>query len=353
MGKTAVVSGANGQDGSYLCELLMSRGYEVYGLVRRSSVNTLDRIKHLLGRTQFKILESDITDPSGVAAIVRDYRPDEIYNLAAMSHVGTSFSQPHTTMTVDALGPLNWLEAIRQVKPDTRFYQASTSEMMGDTTICPQNENTPSKGDSPYAIAKIAAHQFVQLYRKAYGLFACSGILYNHESSRRGENFVTRKITKYVARLAKAMQEGHTLPPLKLGNLDAKRDWGHARDYVEAMWLMLQQDEPDDYVVATGETRSIRDLLDEAFGVLGICWHQHVQVSPEFFRPADVNLLCGDASKAYEKLGWAPKTSFRSLIREMVLNDLVEEGVYVIPKEASRDLEPVPIHDSTVPTHRG
>jgi len=222
---------------------------------------------------------------------------------------------------------LNWLEAIRQIKPNTKYYQASTSEMFGDTHETPQNENTKLHGDSPYAIAKIAAHNFVDLYRKSYGIFACAGILFNHESSRRGENFVTRKITKYIAKLIKAKQDGRTIEKLKLGNLDAKRDWGHAREYVYGMWLMLQQDQPDDYVLATNKTRTIRDLLDIAFGLVSLNWHDYVEADQSCLRPSDVNLLCGDATKARTKLGWESRIDFKSMIKEMVLNDLDEAGI--------------------------
>ena len=327
MQKTAVLSGANGQDGSYLAELLLGKGYKVYGIVRRSSVNTLERLAGVLDNPDFVLVEGDITDAASVSGIITQAQPDEVYNLAAQSHVGSSFEQPVATIMIDAVGPLNFLEAIRRIKPNCRFYQASTSELFGDTTESPQSETTRFQPASPYAIAKLAAHNSVALYRRAYGLYACAGILFNHESIRRGELFVTRKITRYVAKLAKAIQEGCSIPRLKLGNLDARRDWGFAGDYVEAMWLMLQQDQPEDFVIATGQTWTIKQFLQEAFGFIGIDWDRCVEVDPSCLRPADVNLLCGDASRAYEKLGWLPKTSFRELVREMVLSDMALEGV--------------------------
>lgn len=324
---TALVTGTTGQDGSYLAEFLLAKGYRVIGLVRRSSVNTLERLGNCLGEPGFELVEGDVTDAGNMSGLIKRHHPDEVYNLAAMSHVGTSFEQPLATFQMDAVGPLNILEAIRHESPTTKFYQASTSELYGDTKQSPQNEHTRFRPASPYAVAKLAAHNTVGLYRQAYGLFACAGILFNHESPRRGENFVTRKITKYVAQLARTIQDSGEIPYLMLGNLDAKRDWGHAKDYVEAMWLMLQQDKPDDYVVATGETRTIREFLTAAFSYIGLDWKDYVRIDPACLRPADVNLLLGDASKAHEILGWRPRHSFVDLVGDMVLADMDAAGV--------------------------
>lgn len=328
MQRTAVLSGITGQDSSYLAELLLEKGYQVVGLMRRSSTATTERIDHLRSHPDFHLVEGDITDAANMYRLVSQWKPDEFYNLAAMSHVGTSFEQPLATFQIDALGVLNILEAIRQTSPRTRFYQASTSELFGDTTEAPQNEQTRFNPCSPYAVSKLAAHHLVELYRKAYGLYACAGILFNHESSRRSEQFVTRKITRYVGRLVRAIVTGESHPgKLRLGNLDARRDWAHAADSVRAMHLMLQQDIPDDYVIATGETRTIREFLDAAFGVIGVDWSDYVVVDPEFLRPADVNLLCGDASKARRVLGWSPVYSFSDLVNEMVATDLALHGL--------------------------
>lgn len=345
--KTALIFGVNGQDGSYLSELLLQKGYKsVYGVIRRASINnTKERLDLPMSKNNFYILEGDITDASSVSDIIEDTQPDEVYNLAAQSHVATSFKQPAATWNINALGVQNILEAIRRKKANSRFYQASTSEMFGSLIDSDgfQRETTELSPNSPYAISKVAAHHNVRLYREAYGIFACSGILFNHESPRRGEGFVTRKISKYVANLKRAaeslakddndivkkelwklytIEASMNIGPLRLGNLDAQRDWGFAGDYVEAMWMMLQQDTPDDFVVATGETYTIRKLLDVAFSHIGIDdWTDFVIVDPAFIRPYEVPLLKGDATKAREKLGWKPKVNFEQLVKMMVDND--------------------------------
>ena len=325
--KKALITGITGQDGSYLAEFLLNKNYKIFGLYRRSSTNTFERINHLLCNDHLELIEGDITDATGVNRIIAKVKPDECYNLAAQSHVGTSFCEPVATFNVDALGPTNFLEAIKQNSPETRFYQASTSELYGNANVSPQDENTPFRPSSPYAIAKLAAHHMVRLYREAYGMYACAGILFNHESERRGENFITRKVTKYVAKLYFFIESGfdQKFDPgkLKLGNLNAKRDWGYAPEYCEAMWLMLQQDEPDDFVIATGETHSIRELLDVAFGCININdWDKYVEIDSRFNRPADVHLLCGNPTKAKEKLGWESKVKFHDLITIMYSGDV-------------------------------
>lgn len=326
MDKTALITGATGQDGSYLSELLLDKGYKVSGLVRRSSVDTTERIAHLMHHPNFEIIKGDITDAACMHRIISGIKPDEVYNLAAMSHVGVSFDQPMATCQIDAIGPLNILEAIRQSSPQSRFYQASTSELFGETKIAPQSELTTMTPNSPYAVAKLYAHHLVGLYRRAYGIFACAGILFNHESVRRGEDFVTRKITLYVARLLNAMNNNGGVPPkswpkLALGNLEAKRDWGFAGDYVEAMWLMLQQDKPNDYVISSGESHSIREFLDLAFSHIDSDYREFVEIDPKFFRPVEVNHLCGDSTKARRELGWSPRMSFEQLVSSMVESD--------------------------------
>lgn len=329
MGKAALITGVNGQDGSYLAEFLLEKEYRVHGLIRRSSVDTKERIAHLVGQPGFELITGDVTDATGVHRIIRRIQPDEVYNLAAQSHVGVSFDAPVATFAADAVGPLNILEAIRTESPHTRFYQASTSELFGSSQP-PQNENTPMIPRSPYAVAKLAAHSLVRLYREAYGLFACAGILYNHESERRGEEFVTRKITKYVARLAGAMKNSAGTPPLDwpklaLGNLDAKRDWSFCGDMVRGMWLMLQQDQPDDFVLASGESHSVREFLELAFRPLGLDYRDFVRTDPSLFRPAEVDHLCGDATKAREVLGWEPRVSFEELVTRIVESDVARE----------------------------
>lgn len=332
MCKTALVTGVTGQDGSYLSELLLDKNYKVYGMIRRSSVDTTERIAHLIPNPNFEPIEGDITDASCMNRLISGIQPNEVYNLAAMSHVGVSFDQPMTTCQIDAIGPLNILEAIRQCSPKSKFYQASTSELFGDTNVSPQNEDTPFNPNSPYAVAKLYAHHLVGLYRRAYGIFACAGILFNHESPRRGGDFVTRKITKYVAQLAKVFEEAEyhgdsdiikDFPKLLLGNLDAKRDWSFAGDVVCGMWMMLQQNKPDDYVLGSDETHSIRELLKVAFGAIGVeDYDRYVTIHPKFCRPVDVNLLCADSTKAKRILGWESTTGFDKLIRDMVEADL-------------------------------
>ena len=360
--KVAVISGVTGQDGSYLAELLLSKGYFVIGFSRRVSVDTSERIKHLLTNANFQFEEGDICDPLYITELLTKYRVEEFYNLAAQSHVHTSFSQPVVTTEIDYLGPLNILNCIKSLSPQTRFYQASTSEMFGDEydvyeaieiTIgdeninCPikyQDERTPFSPQSPYAIAKLAAHHACRLYRESYGLFTCCGILFNHESPRRGEKFVTRKITKWIGEFVawkekvgnidgfnddyicgpRQIDVDHTFPKLRLGNLDAYRDWGHAKDYVRAMWMMMQHDKPDDYVVATGESHTIREFLDEAFFAMNYDgdWQDLVVIDPKFYRPAEVDYLNGVYDKIETTLGWEPEYAFEDLVAEMVEADL-------------------------------
>jgi GDPmannose 4,6-dehydratase len=307
----ALITGITGQDGSYLAELLLAKGYDVHGVVRRSSSDTRGRISHLPAVTLHR---GDMADGGSIARIVDEVEPDEIYNLAAQSHVGDSFDQPEYTGDVTGVGTLRLLEAVHRYSPGARFYQASSSEMFGGMLgTAPQDEETPFHPRSPYGCAKVYAHHQAVNYRESYGLHASCGILFNHESPRRGEEFVTRKIARAVGRIAKGTQD-----KLHLGNLDAKRDWGFAGDYVQAMWLMLQQETPDDYVIATGETHTVREFCEMAFARVGLRWQEHVMVDPALFRPAEVDLLLGDASKAREVLGWEPRCSFRSLVQEMV-----------------------------------
>ncbi len=322
--KTALVTGITGQDGSYLTELLLEKGYEVHGIVRRSSTFNTDRIDHLYrdphdSGARLHLHYGDLTDGQNLTNLVLDVRPDEIYNLGAQSHVRVSFDSPAYTVQATGIGALNVLEAARQLnksKP-TRVYQASSSEMFGEVVETPQRETTPFSPQSPYACAKVYAfHQTVN-YRKSYNLFASNGILFNHESPRRGETFVTRKITRAATRIKLGLQK-----KLYLGNLDAKRDWGYAKDYVEGMWRMLQHDEADDFVLATGETQTIRTFLDHAFQVLDLDWNDYVEIDPRYFRPSGVDLLLGDYSKAKEKLGWEPITSCKELAELMVEHDL-------------------------------
>ncbi len=317
----ALVTGITGQDGSYLAELLLGKGYEVHGMVRRSSSFNTDRIEHLYrdphdpAATLF-LHFGDLVDGTGLREILTRVRPDEVYNLAAQSHVRVSFDQPVYTVQTDALGTINLLEAIRDTGLPTRFYQASSSEMFGKVVETPQTETTPFHPRSPYACAKVYSYWQTVNYRESYGMFACNGILFNHESPRRGETFVTRKITRAATRIKEGLQD-----KLFLGNLDAKRDWGFAGDYVEAMWRMLQQDSPDDYVVATGETHSVREFLDEVFGILDLDWKQYVSVDPRYFRPAEVDLLLGDPAKAKRQLGWTPQVTFKHLAKMMTEAD--------------------------------
>ena len=320
--KRALITGITGQDGSYLAELLLNKGYEVHGIVRRSSTFGTERIEHLYRdphrpEVKLRLHYGDLTDGSGLRHALSAVRPDEIYNLAAQSHVRVSFDQPEYTAETGAVGTLRLLEAIRDVVPTCRFYNASSSEMFGLVAETPQRETTPFHPRSPYACAKLFAHWQTINYREAYNLFACNGILFNHESPRRGETFVTRKITRAATRIKLGLQD-----KLYLGNLDAKRDWGFAGDYVEAMWLMLQQERPDDYVVATGETHAVSEFLDEVFGYLELDWRKSVEQDPRYLRPAEVDLLLGDASKARRVLGWNPKVTFKGLVRMMVDADM-------------------------------
>ena len=319
--RRALITGVTGQDGSYLAEFLLEKGYEVIGMVRRTSTVNFDRIRHI--QNDITLVQGDLLDQISLIDILREYRPHEVYNLAAQSFVPTSFKQPVLTGEFTALGVTRILDAIRLVDPTIRFYQASSSEMFGKVREVPQNEHTPFYPRSPYGVAKVYGHWITVNYRESYGLFACSGILFNHESPRRGLEFVTRKVTHGAARIKLGLAN-----ELRLGNLDARRDWGYAVDYVRAMWLMLQQDEPDDYVIATGETHSVRDLCEVAFSYLGLDYRDYVKVDPRFFRPAEVDLLVGDASKARAKLGWAPTVTFEELIHLMVDADLklLQEG---------------------------
>jgi GDPmannose 4,6-dehydratase len=365
--KTALITGVTGQSGSYLAELLVEKDYKVYGLNRRTSSSNTSRLSSfLLNNKNFQLVEGDLCDPSSIHQVVTKIKPNELYNLGAQSHVATSFEQPTYTFQVNAVGTLNCLEAIRINSPETRFYQASTSEMFGDnfsTKITGptieeisqdpstsfykrkfQDENTPLSPNSPYAVSKVAAHNLVQNYRRAYNIHASCGILFNHESPRRGENFVTRKITKWLGEYNSWRKKGNNnfapikdiehiygdwgarFPKLRLGNLDAKRDWGHAKDYVCGMWTMLQQDNPDDYVLSTGETHSIREFLDVAFTEIGISdWGNYIVIDPAFIRPSEVPFLLGNSDKARNVLGWKPEISFTELVKEMVTSDLIGE----------------------------
>lgn len=313
----ALITGITGQDGSYLAEFLLEQGYEVVGMVRRTSTVTFSRIAHI--QEQLTLVSGDMLDEPSMIAILQEYRPSEVYNLAAQSFVPTSWKQPVFTGEVTALGVTRLLDAIRTVDPTVRFYQASSSEMFGKVRKTPQNETTPFYPRSPYGVAKVYGHWITINYRESYGLHATSGILFNHESHRRGLEFVTRKISFGVARIKLGLDQ-----ELPLGNLDSRRDWGYAGDYVRALWLMLQQDEPDDYVIATGETHSVRELCEIAFDHVGLDWQQYVVQNERFMRPAEVDLLVGDASKAGHVLGWEPTVSFRELIQMMVEADLEE-----------------------------
>ena len=316
--KKALITGITGQDGSYLAEHLLEKKYEVHGVVRRSSTFNTWRIDHIPRGPRFQLHYADLNDFASLQDTLRKVRPDEVYNLGAQSHVRVSFEMPEYTADCTGLGCLRLLEALRaEGLTQTRFYQASSSELYGRVVETPQTEQTPFHPRSPYAVAKAFAFYTTQIYREAYGMFAVNGILFNHESPRRGENFVTRKVTRAAARIKLGLDTA-----LSLGNLDAKRDWGFAKDYVEAMWLMLQVDEPEDFVVATGKTHSIRELLDEAFGILDLDWKNYVRSDPRHLRPSEVDLLLGDANKAKQKLGWTAKTDFRALIRLMVDHDL-------------------------------
>lgn len=314
---TALITGITGQDGSLMADLLLSKGYTVIGMSRRRSGGGDWRIKHLYDDPDFFLEFGDVTDSGSISRLIDSYGPDEFFNFAAQSFVGVSWKEPEHTMNVTGLGPLRCLEAIRNVKPDTRFYQASSSETFGRVREIPQNENTPFYPRSPYGVAKVTGYWTTINYRESYGIHASNGILFNHEGSRRGIEFVTRKITDGVAKIKLGLQD-----KLSLGNLDSCRDWGDARDYVRAAWLMLQQNSPDDYVIATGRARSIREFLYEAFSYVDLDWREHVVQDPKFMRPAEVDILVGDASKAKKKLGWVPEISFSDMVREMVDEDL-------------------------------
>ena len=315
MSKRVLITGITGQDGSYLAELLLDKGYDVAGMVRRSSTVNMERVAHLAGDVEF--VPGDLLDQASMIKVLRTHRPDEVYNLAAQSFVHTSFGQPVLTGETTALGVTRLLDAIRLVDPSIRYYQASSSEMFGHARQVPQTEDTPFHPRSPYGVAKVYGHWITINYRESYDLHASSGILFNHESPRRGLEFVTRKISHGAAAISLGLAD-----ELRLGNLDAKRDWGFAGDYVEAMWLMLQQDEPDDFVVCTGETHSVREFCELAFGRLNLDWEDHVVVDEAFLRPAEVDLLVGDSSKAAERLGWKPRTGFADLVAMMVDADL-------------------------------
>jgi GDPmannose 4,6-dehydratase len=319
--KKALITGITGQDGSYLVELLLGKGYQVWGVIRRSSSFHTGRIDHLYKdphkQPPLKLVYGDLTDGGNLATIINEIKPDEIYNLGAQSHVRVSFDTPIYTVDTDGLGTLRLLEAVRSSDKPAKFYQASSSEMYGKTVETPQTEKTPFYPRSPYGCAKVYSFWQTVNYREAYGLFACNGILFNHESPRRGETFVTRKITRAAARIKLELQD-----KLYLGNLDAKRDWGFAGDYVESMWLMLQHDKPDDYVIATGDTHSVREFLGEVFGYLDLDWQKYVEIDPRYFRPSEVDCLQGDASKARKVLKWEPKVAFEELARMMTDADM-------------------------------
>ena len=333
--KKALITGITGQDGSYLTELLLDKGYEVHGIIRRSSSFHTGRIDHLYKDPHYqpalKLIYGDLTDGSNLSMIVNDIKPNEIYNLGAQSHVRVSFDQPIYTVNTDALGTLRLLEAIRTMEKPARFYQASSSEMYGKVVETPQTETTPFYPRSPYGCAKLYSFWQTVNYREAYDMYTCNGILFNHESPRRGETFVTRKITRAATRIKLGLQD-----KLYLGNLDAKRDWGFAGDYVEAMWLMLQQDQPDDYVIATGETYSVREFLGEVFGHLDLDWNEYVEIDPRYYRPTEVEMLLGDASKARKVLSWDPKVTFKQLAQMMTDADMVLARNEKILKEHGR-----------------
>ena len=321
-----MITGITGQDGSYLAELLLGRGYEVHGIIRRASTFNTDRIDHIYqdpheSNVRLHLHYGDLTDGSQIARLIRTVQPDEIYNLAAQSHVAVSFQQPEYTGDVDGLGAVRLLEAIRESGVDTRLYQAGTSEMFGASPP-PQNENSPFVPRSPYAAAKIYAHHMVRNYREAYGMFAVTGILFNHEGPRRGQTFVTRKITRAVARIVAGLDDA-----VYLGNLDAVRDWGHAKDYVKAMWLMLQQDEPRDYVIGTGETHTVREFAQIAFAHVGLDWEAFVRIDPNYYRPTEVEHLHADPTRAMTELGWKPEHTFDELVTEMIEHDLSLVGL--------------------------
>lgn len=324
--KTAFITGITGQDGSYLTELLLRKGYEVHGMIRRSSTFNTNRIDHIYQDPHEKKVKlylhyGDITDSNTVYKLMEKIRPSEVYNLAAQSHVRVSFDLPEYTMNTVGLGAVRLLEAIKDYGLNTKFYQASSSEMYGSAEP-PQNEDTPFKPRSPYAIAKVMAHQVTKNYREGYGIFACSGILFNHESPRRGETFLTRKVTRAVAKIVAGKQKH-----LYLGNLDAKRDWGYAPEYVKAMWMMLQAKKPQDFVIATGETHSVKEFVEKAFELAGLNWKRHVRIDERYYRPTEVDILLGDSRKARKELGWKSKVKFEQLVKIMLNSDFKKEGV--------------------------
>ncbi len=318
--RTAFITGITGQDGSYLAEILLEKDYRVFGMIRRSSSFNTSRVDHIF--KEIELVFGDLSDASVLNQLMRTIRPDEVYNLGAQSHVRVSFDIPEYTSDIAGMGTLRLLDAIREEGVDCRFYQASSSEMFGKVHEVPQNEETPFHPRSPYGVAKLYGHWITRNYREAYGMFATNGILFNHESPRRGPTFVTRKITRAIGAILRGEQDS-----LVLGNLDAKRDWGYARDYMEGAWRMLQADEPDDFVLATGETHSVREFLDEAFGYAGLEWEKHVSIDERYFRPAEVDLLIGDYSKAKAKLGWEPTVRFQELVRMMVDADRERQQV--------------------------
>lgn len=325
--KKALITGITGQDGSYLAEFLLEKGYEVHGIIRRSSSFNTERIDHLykdphINDVKMFLHYGDLSDSSNLSRLLEKIQPNEIYNLAAQSHVRVSFDMPEYTADVVGLGTIRILDAIKETQIKTKFYQASTSELYGKVVETPQTEKTPFYPRSPYACAKLYSYWITVNYRESYDMYACNGILFNHESPRRGETFVTKKITHAIARILNKEQD-----KLYLGNLDAKRDWGYAKDYVEAMWLMLQQEKPEDYVIATGETHSVREFLDEAFGLVGLDWKKYIEIDPRYYRPAEVDILLGDPTKAKEKLGWTPKTTFKELVKIMLEYDLKNVGL--------------------------
>ncbi|KZE70491.1 GDP-mannose 4,6 dehydratase [Paenibacillus elgii] len=315
--KSALITGITGQDGSYLAELLLEKGYKVFGLIRRTSSPLMENIEHIVKEIEF--VEGDLLDQGSLVQAISKSKPDEVYNLAAQSFVGTSWTQPVLTGQITAIGVTNILDAVHKTRPEAKFYQASSSEMFGKVMETPQKETTPFYPRSPYGVAKVYGHWITVNYRESFDMFACSGILFNHESPRRGLEFVTRKVTDAVARIKLGMQK-----ELRMGNLDAKRDWGFAGDYVKAMWLMLQQATPDDYVIATGETHTVQELVDIAFGHVGLSWRDYVVIDPKFVRPAEVDLLLGDCTKAKQQLGWKLEVGFEQLVTMMVESDIAK-----------------------------
>ncbi|MFH0869452.1 MAG: GDP-mannose 4,6-dehydratase [archaeon] len=372
MVKKALITGVTGQDGSYLAEFLLDKGYEVYGMVRRSSIFTRPRIEHMIGKhPNFKLVYADLADANSMNNALKEFMPDEVYNLASQSHARISFDMPVYTADVNGVAVARILECIRKIKQETgkniKFYQASTSEMFGKAQEFPQKETTPFYPRSPYGCAKVYAYWITKNYRESYAMFACNGILFNHESPRRGEDFVTRKITLAVVRIKAGLQKC-----LHLGNLDSFRDWGHARDYIEAMWLMLQQNEPDDFVIATGETHSIREFLEESFKAVGISIKSNgkkgveeeylrtdtgeavVKIDPKFFRPAEVDHLIGDASKARKTLGWKPKITFKGLVKDMIEADAADLKLYLEgAKEGKPKTKEQPVAKAAVKKEKG